>query len=266
MSFFGKKTVDPLGAGRHGRMISLSRGLARDLNCPRKGSVWCFGIYRAFFLFARSKQRSAVRSGVRTLVLFAWLMTVSCGHDRGVTLAQGLVIMPGKSVSVPATLCLDAGWLEQIACSSGTREHESLLRVDVSPHLIHTALLAAGFKPGHPGAWQLDAVGELHLHPPNGDPLQVLVEHSGRTFPVTNWVIGDGPLHWRFAGSMQSRGYAANRSGSIVGLVTFGDEVVGCERVVPDRADVVQPSWEVAAAIVPPIGTHVRMVLSMPPE
>jgi hypothetical protein len=193
------------------------------------------------------------------------MLMASCGQIGGVHLAEGLVIMPGSSVSFPAMTCLDAGWLEQIACSNGTREHESLLRIDVSPHLIHAALLAAGFTPGRPGAWEIDAVGAMHLRPPDGDPLQVLVQHNGRTFPVTNWVIGDAPLQWRFAGSIEDCGYAANRSGSIVGLVTFGDEVVGCERVVPDRADVAQPSWEVAADLVPPLGTPVRLVFSKPP-
>jgi hypothetical protein len=55
--------------------------------------------------------------------------------------------------------------------------------------------------------------------------------------------------------------YVADMTGSIIGLVTFGDEVVGFARVMPDSADVSEPVWEVDPERVPPIGTPVTLIL-----
>lgn len=41
-------------------------------------------------------------------------------------------------------------WIELIACSPGTQEHESLVVVNARPSHIHLALLTLGLEPGKP--------------------------------------------------------------------------------------------------------------------
>jgi hypothetical protein len=58
--------------------------------------------------------------------------------------------------------------------------------------------------------------------------------------------------------------YAADRSGSIVGIVTFGDEVVAFREVVPDRTDVAEPQWQARTDAMPASGTAVELVIKVP--
>ncbi len=55
--------------------------------------------------------------------------------------------------------------------------------------------------------------------------------------------------------------YVADYSGSIIGLVTFGDEVIGFSEVIADQAAVQEPEWIVDTDRVPPIGTEVTVVI-----
>jgi hypothetical protein len=190
---------------------------------------------------------------------------------------DGVIVEQGREIRVRATVCIEAGWLEQVACSPNSREHEALVVVDVRPSNIHAALLLAGFEPGMPGRWAYD--GEtLMLVPPQGEPLEVLVSYPGpdgalvelpirawirdhlgaEQFPVQPWVFG-GSL---FA-SRPSIGehYVADKSGSIVGLVTFGDEVVGFSDVLADQDDIRTAEWEANTDALPPIGTQVWLIL-----
>ena len=64
----------------------------------------------------------------------------------------GLTInLEEKSVDVDATVCLRTGFLELVACTKGSKEHESIISVDAKPSHIHAALLLLGAKPGNPG-------------------------------------------------------------------------------------------------------------------
>ena len=53
----------------------------------------------------------------------------------------------------------------------------------------------------------------------------------------------------------------ADSSGSIVGLVTFGDEVVGLSRVLADETSVQPQAWEANPERMPAIGTKVVLIL-----
>lgn len=195
-------------------------------------------------------------------------------------------------VEVKSWVCLDEGWLEQIACSPATREHESLVVVKAKPSQIHAALLMAGFQPGTPGRWTFEN-NTLGTIDPTGERLDVLVRyadpsHGGAIVehPIRKWIRngaehqGRDPsggandefpdLPWVFGGSVivpnpKSMGpgehYIADESGSIIGLVTFGDEVIGFSRIFADQ-DAVQPrEWEVNTAVIPPVGTEVTLIL-----
>ena len=213
----------------------------------------------------------------------------------------GVVVLPDvPAVELRGWVCLEEGWLEQIACGPGTREHESLVVPEATPSQIHAALLLAGFEPGHPGEWSLTPDGEFVFTPPRGSPLDVFVRHGQprlATFPVVVWRglihvvtlpgeeteepisawirdhhgINDFPdAPWVFGGSRlepipegfgEGEYYVADQSGSIIGLVTFGDEVVGFSRVFADAASVQAPEWEVNRDRVPPVGTEVVLIL-----
>ncbi len=180
-------------------------------------------------------------------------------------------------VEADGTLCLDAGYLEQVACRKGTREHESLIVPDAMPSAIHAALLLAGFTPGHPGRWTMDAQGALTQVPPAGDELVVELRigsdpprpvrdfiRNGRTgepFPEGSFVFAGSELRERPPSLGPGELYLADWSGSVVGLVTFGDEVVAWREVIPDSAEISEPVWVTRSSELPPPGTRATLIL-----
>ncbi|MHC4992631.1 MAG: YdjY domain-containing protein [Planctomycetota bacterium] len=201
-------------------------------------------------------------------------------EPRIVELPGMRVLVDESTVEVEAWTCLDDGWLEQVACSPGTREHESLLVVNVRPSELHAALLMAGLSAGRPGRWSYDEEG-YHLTPPEGDVVDILVRYVDRsgeevTDPVSRWIrderrerpFPDRP--WVFGGSVFAKNpegmgegehYVADMTGSVVGLVTFGDEVVGFSEVMADEESVQEPEWMVDRDQVPAMGTRVTLIL-----
>jgi len=177
-----------------------------------------------------------------------------------------------------------------VACGVGSREHESLLVLEIPASELHAAMLLAGFEPGQPGRWSVDTDGRTRLDPPAGDVIGISFEwetEDGQTRRATprDWIVSedggrrmDDP-RWRFGGSrlVDEQGrlvegggdaaaetdarYLADLTGSIIGLVTFGDEVLGLEEIIPDAAVYAEPAWMVDTEAVPPPGTEVTIVL-----
>ncbi|MFW5653036.1 MAG: YdjY domain-containing protein, partial [Planctomycetota bacterium] len=235
------------------------------------------------------------------------------------------VDLKDRFVDVEAVVGTDRGWLEQIACSPGTRTHESIVIALARPSHIHAALLLLGLEPGQPGAWEavvplpeaegapqairsdiderasdpdaadnsdvelIDpaddaaddarALVEYRRRSPTGPPVQVTVRYLqdddtwSAERPVGDWVVdnvtGDTlpNLPWRFGGSKfvrdfeGNRVYAADITGSIIGLVTFGDEVLGWPEVIPDRVAVRPPEWMANTEVMPEPDTKVMLRL-----
>jgi len=184
----------------------------------------------------------------------------------------------GESVvELAATVVLNEGWLEQIACTASTRTHESLLVPDAAPSQIHAALLMAGFEPGAPGRWDVREDGTIGGIEPTGAALEILVGHSpGSARTVMEWVrdanTGASPKQapFIFAGSHMVKRrsgdgerevYEADESGSIIGLVTFGDEVIGYSRVLADAEEVQPVSLEAWPERVPTPGTRITIFI-----
>jgi hypothetical protein len=97
-----------------------------------------------------------------------------------VHLANGLSINQiSGEVMVHGKVAIRQGFLEQLVCCKGTREHESLIVVNVAASHIHAALLAVGAHAGHPGIWSRDTstANDLKLEPPAGDLVSVRVEY-----------------------------------------------------------------------------------------
>jgi hypothetical protein len=183
-------------------------------------------------------------------------------------------------VEIRAWTCTPEYPLEQIACSPATREHESLMVVTAKPSQIHAALLMAGFAPGTPGRWTYDnnTIGTIA---PTGDQVDVLVRHADKqgrivehpigdwirdiegkaAFPKQPWVFGGSVIAKNTARMGPGQHYVADMSGSIIGLVTFGDEVLGFSSVISDQADVQAAEWEAKTDEMPPVGAQVTLVL-----
>jgi len=170
-------------------------------------------------------------------------------------------------------------YLELVACTPDTREHESLVVTEVPPSLIHAGLLALGLEPGEP-AW-IDPADPSRRRPPTGDAVRVTlhvgdgsggdgsgVSEAGVS-PVA-WITDDGsgagaPAdEWVFAGSrlVEFRGetvYDADMAGTLIGLTTFGGETIAAARVVSPESAVDEPVWIADAGVVPARGTAVRV-------
>jgi hypothetical protein len=210
--------------------------------------------------------------------------------DR-VPVSDGLWVDRGRGeVVVNARIATREGWLEQLVCKAGTREHESLLAVAVQPSLIHAALLVAGAQPGAPGSWREEqgegGVWRIAYDSPRGTPVEVFARIRGETGerdePLCAWVRGvreqDGKLaeqrfpcdRFVFAGSHvrpnppslgAGEHYVADYTGSIVGLVTFGDEMIAFTEVIPDKIDLAPAVWTAHTARIPPEGSAVQLVI-----
>jgi hypothetical protein len=196
-----------------------------------------------------------------------------------IQLGPGIVVdRSAGEVRVEAEVAADRGWLEQAVCKAGTREHESLLAVAVAPSNIHAALLLIGLEPGAPGEWRAapDGSGAVQRISPRGSPLELWVRTSASVVPLSSWI--HDPVHghafpvqpWVFAGSRvrsntKSMGpgehYVADRTGSVVGIVTFGDETIACTSVLSDQAELDAPEWQANSERMPEPGTRVELLI-----
>lgn len=187
-----------------------------------------------------------------------------------------------KAVEIDGVCAINSGWLEQIICSAGTRTHESLVATEAKPSHIHAALLLIGLEPGKPGWWKIDPDDpegrKWIVQPPTGARVSITFEWTGadgtaRSALAREWVrdfhthdlLPEGP--WIFGGSMMKPDYSgavtyvADRTGSIAGLVTFGDELLGWCEVLPDQEAVMAPEWEANTEAMPEPGTRVTVLL-----
>lgn len=196
-----------------------------------------------------------------------------------VRLKDGVVVdLDGGRVLVPAVVSLEQGWLEVIACIAGTREHESIVVINATPSVIHAGLLLAGAKPGRPGGYD-PATGKPV--PPEGDGIDVLLEWidpdggSKRSCKITELidsVTRVEELEYVFAGSRVAPNppslgpgehYVADYAGTVVGLATFGDELIAAREVRSPEESIDPPAWKIRHGMLPPEGTEVEMVLKI---
>ena len=109
------------------------------------------------------------------------------------------VVLPGlvvdfqkRCVDLEAKVCLDAGYLELIACTKGSKEHESIVSVSSKALHIHTALLLLGADNGHPEMRKLvDEKSQRWVNlSPRGDPVEVML-----VLPDSNGKPTERPIH-----------------------------------------------------------------------
>ncbi len=215
--------------------------------------------------------------------------------------ARPPVVLPGltvdftkRCVDLEATVCLDDGLLELIACAKGSKEHESLVAVAARPMHIHTALLLLGAASGQPAMRRPGdpAGGPQWVDvPPRGDPVDVslvfeeadgqVVEHpisafvelseqgqqAFATFGPAEEAGAEStfPDAFLFAGSQLRdngdgpRTYLADENGNVISIATFGDEVLCLDGIHGQANDALV--WQVNPEKLPQVGATVTLRL-----
>ncbi len=173
-------------------------------------------------------------------------------------------------IDIEATVVLrDADWLELLACLPGTRTHESILAVHARPSHIHLALLMLGLEPGAPLRW-VPKDETFEMIPPSGAAVSVslIVTQDDQTTetPANHWLIDRRTKQpppdnvWLFTGStddpqLGEQSYGADLGGSVISLVSFGDDVLARPNNTTNEND--EGAWGPNTKLIPPIGTPV---------
>ena len=175
-----------------------------------------------------------------------------------------------KSVIVGGRVALDKGLLEFFACPQGTKEHESVVAVDSSAHLVHAALLAIGLEPGKPVSF------DPEYTPASGPRIRVTMrwidaDGEPRDADARNWIRDTRtgrPLEtdWVFAGSAfwkdpaDGREYYQADGGDLVCVSNFPTATLDLPIESSQSNEALL--FEVHEERVPKLGTPVEMVLT----
>jgi hypothetical protein len=176
--------------------------------------------------------------------------------------------MKRKAVVIDGQIVLREGELEMFACPKGTKEHESIVAVNVRPQFVHAGLLAVGAKPGTPVKF------DPKYTPATGQVIDVFVlwkDEAGKNQKVRaqEWIkhVKTGktmPYNWVFAGS----GFWTDDDGKEYYYADGGDLI--CVSNFPSATlDLPVESTQAADGLlfvadtekIPPKGTKVRLVL-----
>lgn len=167
-------------------------------------------------------------------------------------------------------------YIEQIVCTQGTKEHESLVVTRARPSHLHAALLMIDAERGHPVFWTYPE-GRTVVHAPAGDRVVVEVEFvdqdaQTQVIDPLVWVVPrDGVTKfprdegkWLFAGSVEretSAGllYEADAAGTVVGLASFGTEVIAWSQPISHEEADGDLAWIADTAAMPPANTPVTV-------
>ena len=246
----------------------------------------------------------AAKKATAFVILLSFIWNTSSAEDptpekptRKPVKLPGMVIdFEKRSVDLEATVCLDRGFLELVACTKGSKEHESIVAVAARPIHIHTALLLLGANNGNPAMRQ--QVGEEEKRwvniPPRGDPIDaylVFKNSDGRVIerPVNDFITQSKerpdeigvvenrgeknkadednkfPHTFLFAGShlrdngKGPRQYLADLSGHVISIATFGDELLCLPGIQSHKNGALM--WRVNPKHLPKVGTKVTLRL-----
>jgi hypothetical protein len=219
-------------------------------------------------------------------------LTPASGADQqSVTLPGILLNLQERCVDVESVVCLEEGTLELVACTKGSKEHESIVAIGAKPVHVHTALLLLGAESGNPAMRQMVDDAEprwIHL-PPRGDPVAVslvcadlekLVERpisefitrtagnserrlgeeeetgKGRKFQTDTFLFSGSQLRGEGEGP---RRYLSDLSGNVISLATFGDELLCLPGVYGHENGALM--WQVDSTHLPAVGTKITLRL-----
>jgi len=165
-------------------------------------------------------------------------------------------------------------YLEQFVCKRGTKDHESPIVTDAAPSHIHAALLLLGAEPGSPATWTYPD-GVPTVSPPTGPEVDVLFIVDGAEVDPRNWAVDRTtgarfPAgRWVFAGSTERTNagrtfYEADAAGTIVGLASFGSEVIAWADPISHEEEAGDLRWVARREVLPDPGTPITIRLTLP--
>ena len=183
-----------------------------------------------------------------------------------------------KRVLFVAEVCVRGGvLLEVLCCKKDTKEHESILNVDLDSRLIHAALLGAGAKVGKPVQFVNPKTLEAEYKPASGQKIgvQVVYNKDGKvqTERAQEWILDQNtkkPMahEWVFAGSRFVKDpdrpndpeyYTAN-NGEVIAISNFVDSMLDLPvEVGREEKDLYFKAIEKK---IPPLGSKVWVVLT----
>jgi hypothetical protein len=190
--------------------------------------------------------------------------------------------LEAKAIDVTSTVALTEGSLEFVACTKNTKEHEAIVTVEAKPSHIHTALLLLGAKAGHPAIRKIVGEGENQRWidlPPKGSPVSISLIVPGKDGKPTERPLSDFVTRlndegepdnaeakkrlktFLFAGSHligkedEPKTYLADKSGSVISLSTFGDELLCLPQIYGHENHALQ--WEITPSHLPKIGNKI---------
>lgn len=175
-----------------------------------------------------------------------------------------------KLVVADGRVCLRQGVLELFACPRGGKEHESIVSIAGKAWVVHAGLLLIGAKPGTPVEF------DPEYKPATGVEVDIWVlwkdkEGMQRKVRAQQWVreaaTGKEMSHkWIFAGSSfykdeetGKESYRADITGDFICVSNFATATL--DLPVMSSADNADLLFEPFTERIPPIGTHVRLVL-----
>ena len=238
--------------------------------------------------------------GVFLFSCFGWSGEPALKLSPEATKALRKLNLPGiklnleeRCVDVNATVCLHKGLLELVACTKGTKEHESILSVAARPMHIHTAMLLMGASPGTPAMRKAQEGVLTRWVPvePAGDPVcvsLVFAESKGKPqeYPIQKFIspaqpdeisgipgnkkLATFPASFLFAGShlvengAGPRKYVCEQSGNVISISTFGDELFCLPGIHGHQNDGL--TWQVNSNGLPGIGEQVILRLRPKPK
>lgn len=174
-----------------------------------------------------------------------------------------------KAVVIPATVALKKGLLEFFACVKGTKDHESILVLEIKPFLMHAALLVVGAEPGGPAQFSPVFV------PPSGDEIDVIVRWKDKDgkrceAKAQDWVLESEKqkpmsVPWVFTGSVLKKTdegktiYMADVTGEIIGLSNFPSSILDVPIASSDSNEslLFSPNTDK----IPDVGTQITLIL-----
>ncbi|HTU25440.1 MAG TPA: YdjY domain-containing protein [Pirellulales bacterium] len=171
-------------------------------------------------------------------------------------------------VVIDGVVCLRNGTLEMLACLTNTKEHESVVAVDVPAHVIHAALMAVGAKPGSPAKFRPE------FSAAHGTPIDITMvwqdekkqRHTARAQEWVRNVRTNKALEsdWVFAGSSmftddKGKQHYQAEGGDLICVSNFPTAML--DLPVESSQATADLMFEAFTENIPPVGTKVRLVL-----
>jgi hypothetical protein len=210
------------------------------------------------------------------IVACALMAAASLYADEGIKKLPGGVRVDRAEMAVYASgeVVFREGPLEFLACSRGTKEHESVVALDCKPFVLNIAVLSLNVTPGKP-VQQAEA-----NQMPQGPPFIVTIrwtDKKGKVHEVPAGTMvrrlenkGDlGDIQWVYTGSSIGKSevgkrkvFMADETGAVISVWHEPTTMFDLKLAEADSDE----TYEANTEAIPPLGTKVEVVLKPAPK